>query len=364
MEGPLDGFIASSEKLGLTRESARLQGIKDRLEAANRRYNPENVDPLSRSSYATVMLSSGRLSPRTPQVRAEGLHPGLAAEHAQLARALALGGWLVLFPLTLCAALFRLRGGPLSRRLAPRIALLLRPLDFAWILGGGVIIPLGFYFLISRLTPLGSGALQPINETAYAIANQSLGLVLLLIALPLLIARWRLTRRAGAIGMATRSRILWIAVLATLVAIPLLGVGRFSLYPYSDINDQLKWSTELSSAGLVYYVATNWFSIGAVILIGLLAITLVVTAVAAAASRPRQVLRRLVLARTLAPVYATAALTMAILALALHAEEKYWVAHDTLMALSPNAPFLTRYDQQVAQDVHHDLVEIWGKPNE
>jgi hypothetical protein len=352
--GPLPEFISASEKLGLTREAARLKGIQNRMENWHTALADDWEEPYEfpASVYADIVLSNerfaiSRLSPRTPAIRAEDLRPGVAAEHAQLARALALGSWLVLAPLAMGAALFRFRGGALSRRLAPRLARLLRPGDFAWLLGA-VLLPLAFHLAISRLTRFGHHSLQATDATAYAISLQSLALLLLLLAMPLLVARWRLTRRAGAVGMASRSRLLGLAVLAGFLAIPLLGVGEFNLEPI---------------AGSAILPGPLVPSIAALILIGLLALALFAAAIAAAASRHRRILRRLVLARTLVPAYAVATLAMALLALTFHAEEKFWVSRDFLMAIPPDSPFLTRFDQRAAQDLHQDLVEIWGSPD-
>lgn len=374
IRGPLDEFIMASERLGLAQESARLRGIADRYQALASA-SLQSLDEFPRSDYAASVLPPNKLSPRTPDLHPQDFRPGLAAEFAQLCRALALGGWLLLFSVTLCAALFRFRAGALGRRLAPRLAHLLRPADFTRILGYGIGLPIIFHTIISRFTPLGrnflplrgdtSTAIHPVEGNCWAIADQFLALVLLLIALPLVVARWRLTRRARAVGLASRSHLLWVAILAAFAAVPLLGVGDFSFHPNDDIGSFLSSMTGSSGAeGIFYYIDKNWFSVAAVLLIAVLAVALLGIAVTAAFSRQRQLLRRLVLAECLVPVYATATLVMAILAITFHAEEKYWVAHDPLLSVPPTSPFLTRFDQQAAKDVHQDLVEIWGKADE
>jgi hypothetical protein len=66
--------------------------------------------------------------------------------------------------------------------------------------------------------------------------------------------------------------------------------------------------------------------------------------------------------RTLAPVYATSILLLALLTQPLlRHQEKVYVQRDTLLALDDQAGF-TRIEMQVTRDLLHDLDKAWTQP--
>lgn len=136
------------------------------------------------------------------------LKPGRLTEHEIIAQLGSIVTWTFLLAALAAVAIYRFRSPALIRRLAARMASLLRSSDWIWLLIAGVVLPFCYFMAITRLTPLGGRdfsltkndlKLFPDTVVPLALAQFS-GLALLLILVPLLVTRWRLAIRGVAFG--------------------------------------------------------------------------------------------------------------------------------------------------------------------
>ena len=192
-------FADSAGSLGLDAEKrkwgsreAQLKRIRDE------RRTLDSGDGIKlRSSMITHLYLSPLVdqTARAPGITDGDLKPARMADHELFSRLAAAGVLLALCFMLAGAALYPCRGNTLVRRLSQRMERLLQPGDWAWILGGGIVLPFVWQFVIQRLTPMGardwsiaaSGFLVPSGQVAAT--------GFLMVVLPVLIARWRLGKR-------------------------------------------------------------------------------------------------------------------------------------------------------------------------
>ena len=329
--------------LGLMEEAARLKALDDRFEARksalSSRIDP-NKDVALRSSILaglTVPLVALQTA-RAPVIQPEDLEPGRLADHALMGRVLSQFAWLVLGLTLLAAGLFRFRGSRLNRRLSARLEYLLRPVDWLWIAVIGLLVPLVYYQLIYRFTPLGGREWS--LKGNFVSAGQFGAMLLLMVVLPVVIARWRLALRAGCAGMECgRNCIAWVAVIIGALALPLAGASFFA-------------------GGFGQVVA-----IIAGCLLGMLLLYVIFIGSRALFSSHAGVLRRVTVSRVLTPAYAMGMLLMLALVPLYHAEERRWIANDRLLEVSVDAPSMGRFEYEVTQALKQEVVEIYeGNP--
>jgi hypothetical protein len=263
------------------------------------------------------------------------LKPGRMVDHEMFARLSAAVVWLLLWVTSVEAMVYRQRASVLVRRLSGRLENLLKPADWTWILGAGVVLPFVFHLLIYRLTPLGardwsiaaSGFLVPSGQVA--------AMGILMIVLPVLIARWRLGKRGTMLGWKKgRPWMGWTAVACGAISLPLFGL--------SLANGKGSETVMMIAAGLLGILVLTWLVLG----------------LRAVFSKRPSLLRRVTLSRVLVPAYALGMLLMATSMPLYHAAEKRWLAQDRLMEITPEAPALSRYEWEVAQAMRAELLEV------
>jgi hypothetical protein len=263
------------------------------------------------------------------------LKPGRMVEHELFSRVSASVRWLVLGLMLLTAAVYRQRAGLLVRRLSARLEDLLKPIDWAWILGAGVVLPFLFYLAIYRLTPFGARDWSIAASAFLVPSGQVAAMGFLMIVLPVLVARWRLGRRGAMLGWRKSHPWLgWTAVICGALSLPLFGL--------SFANGKGSETVMMIAAGLL----------------GVLVLTGLILGLRAVFSKRPALLRRMTLSRTLIPAYALGMLLMAASMPFYHAAEKRWLAQDRLMEITPEAPALSRYEWEVAQAMRAELLEV------
>jgi len=147
---PLANFRDAAQALGLDEETRRFADLHQRVQADKEtrkqhgRTSPV-VDLVTShgsvfASMALPVIVSQVANP--PAITEADLRPGRYAEHALFERAASLSAWAALGLCAALAALSRYRVNPQVRVLAPRMLDLLRASDWAWILLGGVMLPL------------------------------------------------------------------------------------------------------------------------------------------------------------------------------------------------------------------------------
>ena len=331
---------AAAGKLGLTAEATRLgrieAGLEQRAKERDQRLDSPGVAAAKRhcalgttwSANVSTMVKS------LPVISDAELKPGRMVEHLLWSRGCSLAAWFLLGAGLLAVALFRFCLPQAVLRLAQRINQLLVPGDWAWMLGAGVLLPFGYVTALLRCSPLGGQEWGLFDGGAAVVVGADfLTLALLLLVMPVLIARWRLGRRAAALGIwHSRSRLGWLAVTAGALVVPVLGM------------------TALPVTHLTLYL---------VLRLALLAplgwVSLVSLARSLAATFTRQ-LSRAVVALTLIPTYACAMLVLMASMPVYQAMQARWERRDEMTKLSANG--VTRYEGAVANELLKEVREV------
>ncbi len=285
----------------------------------------------------TLPLVGRQIKKPIPITNAD-LTPERRASHALLGRIAAVAVWVLLGFALVAVVLYRFRHSPVLAFLSTRNRDLLKASDWAWIIGGGCLFPILWYWTIAQLSPLAAhhwnlrmtGFIQPSGQFT------STGWVML--TAPIVITRWRLSKRAPFLGMKPRYPWLgWLAVGFSLLAVPLFGA-----------------ITHVGSHGAtVMYAATA--------ALGFAQLWWLTSALVALFGKPSSALFRQSVARCLVPTYATG-MTLAILASPLfHRSEIHWTQQDWLMEISVGEPSAGRYEYRVTQQLKLELQETLGK---
>jgi len=215
---------------------------------------------------------------------------------------------------------------------------LLRPSDWAWMLLGGIIFPVAWYFAITRLTPL-SARDWSLRMTVFIQPGGQFGsMVIAMIILPVLIASHRLSKRGAVFGLKGRFQAFgWVAGIAALLGVPVIG----GIMLPDGIGRLCQWV----AFGLTGMVAV-WLLLG----IGLCVFR-----------RGKQALRQASLARILWPVWVCGMLALVMMIPFYYAEERTWIQRDRLSEISTEAPSQSRYEYQVTQILRRETLELLGK---
>jgi len=338
--GVIRNLHAAADKLGLADEAARLRKTKEGLEQWSAEQDKRLDSPEYRASKLrcglgnewTINARNMVMSP--PPLSDADLKPGRIVEHLIASRACSLAVWALLGVGLLALALFRFCLPQAVLRLAQRINALLLPIDWAWMLGAGVLLPFAYVTALARLTPLGGqdwGLIK--GGAASVVAADFLTLALLLLVVPVLVARWRLSRRAAALGICAGCPLLgWLAVAAAAALVPVLGMTALPV-------TSLKLSLVLKLA----------------LLAPLLLVVLTSLARALAVTFTRQ-FSRAVVALTLIPTYACAMLLIMASMPVYQAAQSRWEQRDEMTKLTANGA--VRYSAEVAAEFLKEVREL------
>ncbi len=341
VRNPLKALAEAATELGMPEEARRLKALDQRMEerqTAMKTRPSAAGDKISLHSSLLAGMSTPVVAKQTMTpvpITPEELEPGRMADHALAGRILSLLGWLVLGLALLAAGLYRFRGGMLPRALSARMTGLLRPGDWAWIIGGGILLPFACHWIVTEMTPLGAKDWSLKASMFMVPSGQSAAMIWLMVLLPLLIARQRLGRRAGAAGVESRTSFrAWVAVLPGILAIPCFG----AVFLAGNASESVLIAAGSLLAAIQLYALVIGFR--------------------ALFSRSGQLLRRIALSRILLPAYATGMLLLAGMTFAYHAAEKRWLAQDTLMMWTAEKPGIGRYEYDVTRQFQKEFLEL------
>lgn len=230
----------AARDLGMAEEEAELQRKQAIFSAANATLR-------SRGDHRPLSYLAALLGPFNGGLDPALYEPGRKMEYAMLDRGTAVCASLLLL-LVMAGVMFEaFRRGRRVNGMVEGLAPLLRPTDGLWCLVLGLLLPLSYYVIVTRLTPLGCrdwGAFTGFgimrNPGAWLLAPAFIqpvaGLLLVLCCL-VQVTRWRITRRVG--FLALRARWHWSAWLVPLLAallLPLSGIVRWISTPDAQMR--------------------------------------------------------------------------------------------------------------------------------
>jgi hypothetical protein len=318
-------FSQYAKRMGLPEESARMD-----------RWAKEATAILTRTPAPGPRRYAMTVSGHRQDFIADDaeFEPGRRAEFALADRYFALTAACGFVLLAFFAALESWRRPREIRGMAQGLSPLLRPVDFAWLAGLGIVVPLAWHVGVTRFTPLGCRDVALTEWDMIPAWSQAGGSFLLATCLLLQTSRWRIALRGG--FLALRPPAFWPGWAAAAVAalfVPSLGAVRFLT----------KWEEEFlllgSSAAGVPLLWLLWR--GGAIAFG-----------------PRSAALGGVLScRMLFPAFlAMAGLLLALLPL-LKSEERRWVARDAVGGTDPAGSGLGLLEARTQSALRQQLLE-------
>ncbi len=339
-------LASAAERLELFADAAKLQTKIDRLkqwdidrDASNYQIGGKPWQTKAGIAKSSEIQIEQALHP--PVLTDHDVKPGRMFDHGVFAQICSYAVAAALGVMAMAVALFRFRSPPLVRGLSARMEVLLQPVDWMWLLAA-VIPPLPYLMLIAHLTKLGgygtSFTETPI-ELSYGWTNppmaQFLGVLLMMLILSILVARWRLGIRAAAFGFSNTR--LWLGSLALLSAaafIPLVG-----------------WAVVAESKpGLV----AAWF------LLGFPVAWLCGVACRAMICASAWLLHHTTASRVLVPTYVAGLFFLLIAMPFFKWNRQYWFERDRLSHLDPAYPAFSKFEYDLALAARKELREALG----
>lgn len=262
------------------------------------------------------------------------LLPGRMAEHALRSRLCAYGICAVMLAVALVFALARFRHGYQARRISASLARAVGAVDYAWIIGIGMVLPMLLHYSLEYLTPLGGHAWSSSGDEGKQLRIVSLMVAMLVLSCE--VATARLARYYDLSGESGRpSHWRWLGLL---LFVPWLLFGGL---PGLMTKDS-RW---LPLVFIPLAVA------GAGSLRGFL--------LAVLGQRHEKVLLPMAYCRLMPPVFVAAALLAILSSFALHAEERFWIKRDEFTRFEAGIPTGYRYSAEAAKRARADLLEIF-----
>ncbi len=333
---PAGDLRKAAKALGLATQEARFTRLekaeKSRKDATRARWSrPVSLgDRGGASAYGVVSASATIENP--PAILAADLKPGRMAEHAMWQRVGAVILGAMMLGIALVVMVVRFFRGMQVRLLSRALLRVLRSMDHAWILLGGVFVPVLIHLLVEHFAPLGEIDFEEAGPLA-SFAMRLTALAGVMLTLTNLIAARRLGRRLGCLGwekptLSPPSAVgLGVAVLLT------GGVARIA---------------EMSPALLIGWV------FGIILLL----LNVLIMPLDALFSPRAAAVRWLTYCRAVVPAYVFAVLLMALLIPFHHAREKHWTRLNVLTKIEPGVPAMNRYEHEVAELMRAELLEI------
>jgi len=322
-------FRDAARKLGREDQADRFNSLdkavwehRERVNGRNDRFQRHEMIDERGSILGSVHLATSSMVLSPPEIREEDLKPGRLADHAMLDRLFTGGRWGLIGCVVMSVAFSR--RGP--RILAGRLVRLLDWRDWAWLLGAGVLVPVGWFLLITRVTPLSAREWAIMRTLGAQSGAQHLALLLLLVLAPLAVARWRIGLNGRMLGLAAVG-LKWdlLALCSVAVAIPAFGLD------------------------VLVCRSIERMSLAAALLFGWPVVRELVLAWRHSRPSSPQVLWHHAVARAALPAWVFAMLLCGI-ALRVHeAEERHWVRANQLLEIPSDQPVMSRYEAELVK---------------
>lgn len=341
----------AADRLGLTAEAAELKRqsaavtrlIDERRKAVFLIDGKPTHEKLSITLQNTIVETIG-LSVRPPTLTNEDTTPRRMLDHELLAQFCVFASWVILGIAGAFAALYRFRSPKIVKNLSERLGGLLRAADWIW-LGGAAIVPLLYVFAVIRLTPLGGTEVSistlvihlPYDGIILLPMAQFGGMILMIVILPILLARWRLGKRAAFIGFGAKGNWPgWIAFLSATASVPVIG---WAVTHASPIGMKISWALfALPLSWILVYVMRS-LTEG---MTGLLQLTVV--------------------SRALVPAYTTAMLALLLTTPFLKWSRQLWFERDSMSRLDVAYPSFSKFEYETCVEARNELLRALQTP--
>lgn len=351
-------------KLGLQEKATRWRGLHERALAnkkagLSRDFTLEdrsgNPELMAESLFGNGLDTELKIPATFPVLRDRDLEPGRLLDHEILSRFCCYLSWILMGVCLVASLAYRFRATRLGWRLAERMESLLGWKDWIWIVGAGVLLPLILVGVVNRFTPLGGRQFGMIGTELLLPTVHFLGLVVLWLIASAQVTRWRLARRAGALGFTPAPWAGWLALLCAAAFIPLSGWAVIS-QSYRPL-----WKNWLSLDILIESPpACPWLSWAAIALLAISLIWIFFCVSLALFGSTEKVMRRATSIRILAKPWMAGMILLGLAAVALKASERYWFARDNLGRADPAKPGWTAFEHDISAQLHREMREILG----
>lgn len=341
---PAANFRDAAGKLGLKAEERYFSNLYERSvqEKKARELRRKSEDAQNEYLRKRGSILGGLVGPSSasqvqnpPTYTDQDMRPARYADHALFGRVFAGFGWtllLIMLPFLVTGFRKNLSLALVSQRLTD----LLHPWDWVRLIVGGVLFPVLWYLVITRLTPLSAREWSVTFLTFVPIAGQFGSLFLSLLILPRMIASRLLSKRAAVFGLAPRFPWLgWLAAATALAGVPAFGAVSF----YDNSKSLMILPLMLPMCSVAAWILSG-FGFG----------------------RPLHALRRATVCRIIFPAWVAGLLALALLVPFHYAEEQYWIPRDRIGEISMDSPSMSHFEYQVTQVLRSEILEMLGVP--
>ncbi|QJE97006.1 hypothetical protein [Luteolibacter luteus] len=283
---------------------------------------------------ATRLALQAERGENPPPLRDEDLKPGRMASQAMLGRIHSLLGWFAIGLVAMLGASVRFRHGRQARMLSKSLEEVLKPQDYVWIFGMGILLPFLLHQVVEHFTSFGGGSFSPFT-TIMADFARNVVVAGLMLTLGSRLITWRLARRMKCLGWNYGRTISTIALSAGST----LWIASSILSSLGDDSDP-----NLTKA-------VPW-------LLGVLIFGAIGIPIAVLFRGRERAVQWLAASRAMTPATMFAMLLMALSIPTNHEAEKYWTKRDTLTVIDPTVPAQTRYDYEMQKTINAEVLEF------
>jgi hypothetical protein len=339
-------FEAAATRLGLNeiavfygKQSQAFAEERDRRDAKNSTQNDENILKRGSILHQLSLLPVRNQLIAPPAIDAADFEPLRRAEYDFLNGVSVILIAQMLIPASLLIFFLRFLFRVGIRYPARKMAHVLNPLDWVWVITLGVFLPILCYVIVTHLTPL-SG--REYNFTYFQFLFPSIQIVALLLTIlyaPIVIVRWRLAKRLAPFHLGDR-----FTVRVSLFTLALILLWSFTALPLVE-----------------YFGIKNCVLLFALSLPPIFSIA-VILAHLFRAIFGRFASRITECATTIAvlPAYPVAIVMLCLVSQLYSAGERNWITKERLLRLDPKAPDLGAYEFKVAAQKRAQINEITG----
>lgn len=330
----------AARECGMDTEADQLEKMHKVLEADKARkkahHNPEEERLFEQKSgiLHNFATSLSYRQVRNPQPLTEGsLLPGKMTDHAFSGRFFSFTGWFIMAILVAGNWLVRYRNPKPVSPITEPLMRVLRPADWLWILGVGLVLPVLYYQLIQHFTPLSAREFSVYFTTLSMPAAQFTGMVfLVIVALPT-VCRFRLGKRLPAVGSRI-SALHWGALASAALSIPAAGIP-----PWIPEQMEMLLYGVASVLAIPLLIFLWWLFLGVF-------------------QNGENILSRAIVQRAMVPSYAIAALLLVLWIPVYQAEEAHWISQDQILKISEETPGVNAFEYHLTQQAKKEILEM------